>query len=219
MDYGSKNPLSTISENILHNAEIVEMCINYNVKRYVYSSTIYVYSNQGSFYKCSKQAAENYIEEYCKKSGLKFTILRFGSLYGPRSGINNGLYKIIYKYFKTKKIIYSGTKKTMRQYIHVKDAAKSCVDILKKKFENKHIILTGKKKILVKNLLNKLSVFFKYRKKIQFKNTKDPNHYDVNPYTFKPRYGIKYFSKKSTNINQGIIELIKYVKNNEKKKI
>ena len=212
LDFGSKNPLKTITENIFYTAKIIELCIKYNVRRFVYSSTIYVYSDQGSFYKCSKQAAENYIEEYCKKTGLKFTILRFGSLYGPRSNINNGLYKIIYSYLKYKKIIYSGSKKTMREYINVKDAAVSCVDILKKKFENKHIILTGRKKIQVKKLLIQLSKFFGYKNKIIYKNTKDPNHYDINPYTFRPRYGFKYFPKKISNIDDGIKELIDYVK-------
>ena len=32
-----------------------------------------------------------YLEEYSKIYNIKYTILRYGSLYGPRSGANNGL--------------------------------------------------------------------------------------------------------------------------------
>ena len=72
LDYGSQNPLETIKENIYYTAKIVELLIKYKVRRLIYSSTIYVYSDKGSFYKSSKQAAESYIEEYCKKNDLKF---------------------------------------------------------------------------------------------------------------------------------------------------
>ena len=33
------------------------------VKRYLYASTVYVYSREGGFYRCSKQSAEQYVEE------------------------------------------------------------------------------------------------------------------------------------------------------------
>ena len=63
--------------------------------RYIYASTVYVYSRDGGFYRCSKQAAEHYVEEYQRSYGLDYTILRYGSLYGPRSDHRNGLYRIV----------------------------------------------------------------------------------------------------------------------------
>ena len=212
LNEGSKKPLESINENIYATAKIVESCIKYKIRRFVYSSTIYVYSEKGSFYKCSKQAAESYIEEYSKQFNMKFTILRFGSLYGPRSNYQNGLYKIVYDYLKNKNISYFGSKNTIREYIHVKDAATSCVDILDKKFANKVVVITGKNKIYVKKLLSIFSTLIKYNKKIKFKNIDNPNHYEKNPYSFSRNFGIKYFSKKNTNIKDGLEELISVVK-------
>ena len=63
LDDASRKPIEGITENIYATAQIVESCIKYKVKRFIYSSTIYVYSDKGSFYRCSKQATENYIEE------------------------------------------------------------------------------------------------------------------------------------------------------------
>ena len=212
LDGASRKPIESITENIYATAQIVESCIKYKVKRFIYSSTIYVYSDKGSFYRCSKQATENYIEEYSNKSRFKFTILRFGSLYGPRSNYNNGLYKIVYDYLKTKKISYFGSKKTMREYIHIKDAAKSCVDVLHKNFINKVVVITGRKKIYVKKLLSVFSNLIGYNKKIYFQNIEKPNHYEKNPYSFSRKFGIKYHSKRNTELKNGLKELIYVIK-------
>ena len=216
LNEGSKKPLESINQNIYATAKIVESCIKYKIKRFIYSSTIYVYSNKGSFYKCSKQAAENYIEEYSKQSNLKFTILRFGSLYGPRSNYQNGLYKIVCDYLKNKKISYIGSKNTMREYIHINNAAKSCVDILEKQFVNKVIVITGKKKIYVKKILAIFSSLLKYKKEINFKNVSNANHYEKSPYSFSRNFGIKYFSENNINIKKGLEELISVVKQDNK---
>ena len=80
----------------------------------------------------------------------------------------------------------------MREYISVADAAKACVVVFKKIYNNKHIILTGKRKIKVSNFLIALSKIIKISKKIRFKNLKDTGHYVVSPYTYKPEKGKKF---------------------------
>ena len=68
----------------------------------------------------------NYLEAYLvfnKIHGLRYCILRYGTLYGPRSDISNGLHALIKESLK-KRIIYSGNPNSMRDYIHVKDAAR-----------------------------------------------------------------------------------------------
>ena len=74
------------------------------VKKFVYASTVYVNSKEGGFYRCSKSASENYVEEYSNFYHLDYTILRFGSLYGPRSDDSNGLLNIVRNAVKHKKL-------------------------------------------------------------------------------------------------------------------
>ena len=169
LDYGVHQPIKSVEQNILATVNMLNFCNKHNVKRYIYASTIYVYSEKGGFYRCSKQAAENYIEEYFKKFRLNYTILRYGSLYGPGAGTNNGLSKIISNSLKQKKIIYEGGPNTIREYIHVNDAAKSSVDIIDKRFANKSLILKGENPIHMKDLLKTISEILGY-KKIVFKN-------------------------------------------------
>src|SRR3989344_5846194 len=88
-------PLETIRVNILGNSIILEACRKNKVERFVFASTLYVYSKKGSFYRSSKQASESLIEDYHDTYGLDYTILRFGSLYGPRAGKDNAIYRML----------------------------------------------------------------------------------------------------------------------------
>ena len=160
LDVAVKNPTSTINFNILANAEILKICAKHKIIRYVYSSSIYAGSSQGGFYSASKRAAEDYIKEFNHSLGINFTILRYGTVYGLRSGNNNSVTNIINYTKKNKKILYPGDKKSIRRYIHVKDAAEASVKILNNKYKNKCILLTGKKSIKIISFLKTLKKIF-----------------------------------------------------------
>ncbi|SVB89621.1 uncharacterized protein METZ01_LOCUS242475, partial [marine metagenome] len=81
----SDRPLDAINLNIMGTASVLDVVSRLNVRRFVYASTMYVYSPYGSFYRATKQSAETLIEAYCEKYGLEYTLLRYGSLYGPRA--------------------------------------------------------------------------------------------------------------------------------------
>ena len=66
----SKNPLVTINSNIMGTVNILELAVKYKIKRFLFASTIYVYSDLGSFYRVSKQACEKIIEEYGREYNL-----------------------------------------------------------------------------------------------------------------------------------------------------
>jgi|TARA_B100001964_G_scaffold240608_1_gene310813 UDP-glucose 4-epimerase len=214
-----KNPLNTVNINILGTVHALELSRKHNIKRFIHASTIYVNSADGSFYRSSKKAAEDYVDEYKKIYGLNYTILRFGSLYGQRSDDTNGVKKVVKSAILTGKVNYYGSKKSIRKYIHVTDAAKACVDILKNKYKNKSIILTGKGKIKVSIFLKKLAYLLNISKKINFENKKYTGHYIVNPFNYKPLKGKRFVFKSTINFYDGLLHLISDIKkeNNEKK--
>jgi len=202
-------PKKSIMLNILGTVNLLEAARKYNIKRFIHASSIYVNSEQGGFYRSSKRATEDYIEEYKKRFDLNFTIIRFGSLYGERSDRSNGVKKVIETAIRDNKIIYYGSKKSIREYIHVQDAAKACIISMNNDFKNKHIIATGNKKIKVKSFLTILKKIFNDKKKIIFINKKKHGHYIKNPYTYKFRKGKKINLKSQIDFELGLKKLIK----------
>ena len=95
-------PKESAQQNIIGTLNILNLCKKYKIKKYIHASTVYVNGNKGSFYRCSKKAAEDFIIEYFKQFNLKYSIIRFGSLYGPGSDLKNGLFRIIYSAVKKK---------------------------------------------------------------------------------------------------------------------
>jgi len=213
IDQALKQPINSVNINILGTVKTLELCLKHKVKRFVYASTIYVNSSEGGFYRCSKKAAEDYIEEYNKIRGIDYTILRYGSLYGERSDNTNSVTHIINKAINTGKITYDGSKNFIREYIHVLDAARASADILKDKYKNQHIILTGMKKIKVHDFLKTLAKILKISKKIKFLNEKYTGHYTISPFSYKLKVGKKFAFSSQINFHKGLLKLVNSTKN------
>ena len=212
LDTATTQPIDTINQNILGNAIILDAAVKAGAKRFVYASTIYVYSSLGGFYRCSKQAAELYIEEYQKRYGLDFTILRYGTLYGPRADERNSVYRYLKQALLQGKIVGYGTGDELREYIHVRDAAKLSADILSDEFKNKYVVITGHHPIKFKEMLNTIKEMLGHKVEIEFRPPKEhPRHgahYGMTPYSFIPKIGQKFVSNRYIDIGQGLLECL-----------
>ena len=209
IDVAKTNPIATVRYNILGNTIILEACRKAGVDRFVYASSVYVYSSSGGFYRCSKQACEQYIENYQTMYNLDYTILRYGSLYGPRSDSHNGIYRFIQQALSEKKMVFIGKADSKREFIHVKDAAESSVEILKPKYANQHIILSGNQSLTINELLKTIKEILKDSAiKIKFNPDEYDAHYEMTPYTFNPKYGKKLYPELQRDFGQGILQVI-----------
>jgi UDP-glucose 4-epimerase len=202
------HPVDTVRYNILGNAIVLEACRHHSVGRYVFASSVYVYSKSGGFYRCSKQACEQYIENYYEAYGLKYTILRYGSLYGPRADSRNAIYRFIKEALETGTITYYGTPDALREYIHVEDAAMSSVEILKDEYTNQNIVLTGTQPMTIKNVFNMIAEMLNKNIKFIFKNDSGNMHYMITPYSFNPRLGKKMIPPMQIEFGQGVLHLL-----------
>jgi UDP-glucose 4-epimerase len=208
LDEALNKPIETVRINILGNANILDACRKNNVKRYIYASTVYVNSKEGGFYRCSKRAAEQYVEQYQESYGLDYTILRYGSLYGPRSDQHNGLWRVVKRALQTGKISYNGSPEAMREYIHVIDAARASVEALGDKFRNEHVVLTGQEPMRVMDLLKMLAEILGMSQNVEFIESDHPGHYIRTPYAYQPKLGRKYVPALHVDLGQGLLELI-----------
>ena len=209
-----RQPLKTIRVNIEGNLLVLDACRKYGVSRFMYASTVYVHSREGGFYRCSKQASEAYIEEYQRVYGLDYTILRYGSLYGPRADDTNGLYRIVKKALETGKLCYEGHPDAMREYIQVEDAAKASVAALDQEFRNESVVLTGQEPMRVLDVLKMLAEILGLADDaVDFKDGNYIGHYVRTPYAYQPKLGRKYIPPLHVDFGQGLTQLIAELSN------
>jgi UDP-glucose 4-epimerase len=202
IDEAKNKPIESVHLNVLGNVHMLEACRLNHVPRYVFASTVYVYSESGSFYRASKQACERYIEAFHQRYGQAYTILRYGSLYGRRADRRNGIFRMLHSALVDGKIVYSGTGQEQREYIHVNDAAEASVRVLEPEFENQHVVLTGAHPYKVQDVMRMISELLGDKPEIICENKPIEGHYKITPYAFHPRVGKKLVSDTLADIHE-----------------
>ena len=205
IDECSNRPVDTAQYNILGTVKLLEASRKAEIKRFVFASSAYVYSDAGYFYRSSKQACESFIENYQQLYGMEYTCLRYGSLYGERADERNSIYGLIKQALKDGKIVYHGTGEEIREYIHARDAAQISAEILKEEFVNQHITLTGMEKMRYKDLLEMIKEMLGNEVEIDIRPSTRKAHYKVTPYNFSPKLGKKMTTNPHIDMGQGLL--------------
>ncbi|MDP0562386.1 MAG: NAD(P)-dependent oxidoreductase [Candidatus Endonucleobacter sp. (ex Gigantidas childressi)] len=217
LDDAIHDPISTMNINVIGNLNILESCRkNENIERFVYASSAYALGNEGSFYGISKQSGEKLTEEYYKRYGLKYTVIRYGSLYGERASHNNYIYNLLSEALKFGELYYKGDGEDLREYIHAADAARLSVDIIEDaQYENDNIILTGIEKLKRIDLLTMINEIMQNKLNIKQVGVDNVGHYKITPYSFNPTVAKKLVANPYIDLGQGILECIQEIYNND----
>ncbi|MBI2378120.1 MAG: NAD(P)-dependent oxidoreductase [Deltaproteobacteria bacterium] len=206
-----ERPLDTVRVNILGTVGLLEAARRASIDRFVFASTVYVYSREGGFYRCSKQACESYIEQFGRQYGLRYTILRYGSLYGPRSNESNGVYRLLKMAIDGATIHYKGLPSDIREYIHVEDAAKLSVDVLAPEYAGRHLVLTGHAQTRAEDLFKMFSEILGRPVRVEYPRESDASHYSITPYAYTPRPGTKLTTNEYVDMGQGVLQVVEQI--------
>lgn len=209
-DIGEANrrPVDTARLNVVGNVMALEACRQAGTRRYIFASSLYVYGKSGGFYRCSKQACEIYIENYQAMHGLPYTILRYGSLYGPRADTRNAIHRFVHEALTSGSITYYGAPTALREYVHVDDASSATLQILEPEFANQNIIISGNQPMRVGDLFTMIGEMLGKELRIDYQNDPNSGHYQVTPYAFMPKMGRKLVPPLTVDLGQGILRIM-----------
>ena len=222
-----ENPCFDADVNIKGALNILEACKNTKVKKIIFASsggTIYgecgskapdekSFANPLSPYGVAKLSVEHYIKAYSALYGLKYTILRYANVYGPRQDVNGeaGVVAIfIGKMTANKEVFVFGNGKQLRDYVYVKDVVSANIKSLTK--GNNEVINIGTQKTFsVNQLVKELSVITNYKNKPVFKPKRNGELFKSFLNISKAKKVLGWEPKVS--IKEGLKNTVEYFKN------
>jgi UDP-glucose 4-epimerase len=147
-----ENPLKAVDLNIMSTAKVLEAARNSGVERVIYTSSYFVDSGRGHLYTTTKAASEMLCKDYYSLYGLPFTILRYGTAYGPRSRDEDVVSIFVKKASSHQPLTIYGNGNQSRNFIYVEDLAEGTIVALKNIAKNKTYNLEGMRPITVKEV-------------------------------------------------------------------
>ncbi len=199
-------PIKTVKDNVLITTNLLEAAKINKIKRFIFASSIYTHSSKGNLYTTSKLSAENIIKDYNKLFKMKYTILRYATVYGTNNRGADVISLFKERAKKNQDIHVHNNGKQTRDFIHAKDLASCTVKILNKKYINKTLIIGNQKKVKIIYLANLIKKLSNSKSKIIIdKKRKRFDDFDLN--------GIKRIQKKFYFKYKKKYSLIKGIKN------
>ncbi len=218
IDESYKYPEKYLHTNILGTLNVLKACVECKIKKIIFASSVYVTSEYGSFYRISKQTCEKLIEEFKRNHNLDFTVLRFGSLYGPRANKFNSISNMIKQALDNNKISRYGTGNEIREYIHIKDAAELSIKVLSKKYDNEYFMITGKQSTKIIDLLKLIKEILNSDIQFEFDNS-IKHHYESTPFQYTEKIAKKITPDPYVDIGQGLLDVINFIKSKQNEDI
>lgn len=135
------DPLTDMKNNIAGSLNLFANCVKYGSQKIIYASSAAVYGNPRylgldekhpispiSFYGVSKYAAEQYLETYSRIYGIRYTILRYANVYGPRqqnSSEAGVVTSVINQLYEGRRPVVFGDGGQTRDFVYVIDIAEA----------------------------------------------------------------------------------------------
>ncbi len=152
--------------NVRGTINVLEAARRSNVRRVVYGSTTWVYSEAEEdcvdektalhapthLYTATKLTGEYYCQAYSRLYGLETTILRYGIPYGPRARDGAVIPIFVKKALNGEPLTLAGDGSQFRKFVYVEDLAEGNVLALKSVAKNKIYNLDGKDKITIRQI-------------------------------------------------------------------
>jgi len=205
-------PRQTMQVNVVGTANCLEAAKDAGVERFLFASSVYTAGKWGSFYRVSKQAGESLCKTFFEEYGLKYSILRYGSLYGRDANHWNFIYGVCKALLTTGEFTYISSADSVREYIHIFDAARETVRISRDpEFENKAVLITGHQRMKIEEFFTMLKEIIGKDVKINYTPAEQHKHYILTPYSFEVDVPVRVNLASYVDISEGILDCLREV--------
>jgi len=212
IDEARKLPIDTMEVNVVGTAKCLEAARRNNIGRFMYASSAYTAGNRGSFYRVSKQAGESLCKTFSEEYAMRYTILRYGSLYGRESNQWNFIYTMCRAFLTTGEFTYVSSPDSEREYIHILDASRESVRIaISDDFINKAVLITGHQRMKVKELFFMIQEILGREIRIHYIPHEQSRHYVMTPYSFEADVPVRVNLSSYVDISEGVLDCLKTV--------
>jgi len=201
-------PAEAIQINMLGAQHILEACVRSHITRYVQASSVYAHSKNGGIYSITKRFAEELVFFYHNNYHLDYTVLRYGTIYGPEEGQGNSLYRYITQALTTGRVEYPGSGNELREYIHIEDAARLSTVILEEEYKNKVMVISGLHPYTARDVLETVNEMMHGTIELIYGDGTPAQHYIRTPYQFFETTAKKMISTDYIDIQQGLMDCI-----------
>jgi UDP-glucose 4-epimerase len=203
------NPRRAIEVNILGTLNVIEAASEQGVGRLLQASSVYVFSRHGSVYRTTKQASENLIQDLCSSRKIDVTILRFGSLYGPRADAGNAIRRLATQAVQENRMDFWGDGTEVREYIHIRDAASLAADALDENFINQSLHITGHERVTTLEILETINEMLGGSVAVSLEDKAFSGRYRLTPYSFESNTGKRMIGSSYVDLGLGLLEVIR----------
>ena len=210
LDQARSEPRRATEVNVLGTLGVLEAAASLGVRRFMHASSVYVYARGGSVYRTTKRAAEGLVSDLSGAWGLQSTILRFGSLYGPRADANNAISRLIDQAVSSKRIDFWGDGSEVREYVHILDAASLAVDALDETHVGQALHITGHERMTTREVIEMITEMIGEDLEVHFNDEPFEGRYRLSPYALERKSGRRMMGNTYVDFGLGLLELMRY---------
>lgn len=163
-----ENPIECNRVNVTATINLLNACVENDVKKIVFSSSSAVYGNNTNMplkesevpmptspYASSKASCELYLKSFYESYGLNYTALRYFNVFGPKQDKNSPYAAVIPNFINAllegnQPVIYGDGEQT-RDFVYVKDVARANINACKSDYNGVINVASGKR-ITINNL-------------------------------------------------------------------
>ena len=212
-----RQPRLTVDLDILGTTNVLEACVINDVEKIIYASSFYVYDGlpcnlqvdenwhsdifKTEMFGVAKLVCERLILEYNRLYGLRYVILRYGSVYGLGDRCTSVIFEFVKAGIRGDPLVIWGSGERKNQYTYIEDIAEGSVRALS--FENEIFNLISPEYVRIRQVAKLLSE--KYGFKVTYDLSKQEGPF--MPY-ISPKKAVDKLRSNPATLKEGIEKLI-----------